>query len=71
MGIDITRFKVVYNNRVLRALALMQVVIDDIDEDLSEFAWHSPTILEIIVIDEDGYIKVVRDEAKEFQFLTA
>ena len=71
MGIDISRFKVVYNNRVLRALALMQVVIDNMDEDLNDFAWHSPTMLEIIVIDEDGYIKVVRDEAKKFQFLTA
>ena len=71
MGIDITRFKVVYNNRVLRALALMQVVIDNMDEDLHNFAWHSPTMLEIIVIDEDGYIRVVRDKAEKFQFLTA
>jgi hypothetical protein len=70
MGIDITRFKVVYNDRVLRAIALMDVFLPEQEENsIPQFVWESPDELELLVIDENGRVKRVRDKAEKFQFL--
>lgn len=65
--IDLSRFKVVYNNKVLKALALQNF------EYAADIDWESihkkPKLIEILVINEDGNIEAIRDEAWRFQFV--
>lgn len=67
MGIDLSRFKVVYGEKVLKALALQEVLFPD---DTEWNAIHKkPKFIEILVINEDGNIEALRDEAWMFQFI--
>lgn len=67
MGIDLGKFKVIYDNKVLRALSLQDVRFD------KDIEWESihkkPKFIEILVINEDGNIAALRDEAWMFQFI--
>lgn len=67
MGIDLSRFKVIYDNKVVRALSLADIVF----ESGIDFEVHSkkPKFIEILVINEDGNIEALRDEAWMFQFI--
>lgn len=67
MNIDLSRFKVVYDGKVLRALSLQEIAFpDDIEWD----AIHKkPKLIEIWVINEDGNIEALRDESWMFQFI--
>ena len=71
MNLDISRFKVVYKDQVLRALALMAVAFPEEDKDLSEVARKTPKNIEILAVNVDGRIEMIRDEAWKFQFLPA
>lgn len=68
MGIDLSRFKVIHGDKVLNAVALMEV-------RMAEGTWENretivkPKILEILAINEDGNIVSIMDEAWMFQFL--
>ena len=67
MNIDLSRFKVVYNEKVYKALALMKV---DFKEGVQLDDIHKkPKFIEILVINEDGNIEALRDEAWMFQFI--
>ena len=68
MNIDLSRFKVVYGERVLNALTLMGIEFRDgkFPEDKSI---TKPNFLEVVAINEDGNIVVIRDEAWTFQFI--
>lgn len=67
MGIDLSRFKVVYGEKVLKAVSLQGI---EFDENID---WNSiskkPKFIEILVINEDGNIEVLKDEAWMFQFI--
>ena len=66
MNIDLSRFKVVYNEKVFKALALMDIVFENVDfEDIHK----KPKLIEIIIINEDGNIEMLRDEAWRFHFI--
>ena len=67
MGIDLSRFKVVYDEKVLKALALQEVVFPD-SVDLEDRR-KKPNLIEILVINDDGNIEALRDEAWMFQFI--
>lgn len=69
MYIDLSRFKVVYDDKVLKAISLMDLIFSDsVDfEDIRK----KPRIIEILVINEDGNIEAIRDEAWRFQFIPA
>ena len=67
MGIDLSRFKVVYDEKVLKALSLQEVVFPD-SVDLEDIR-KKPNLIEILVINEDGNIEALRDEAWMFQFI--
>lgn len=67
MNIDLSRFKVVYGSTVLNALALTEVVFPD-DTNWEE-VHKKPKLIEILVINEDGNIEAIRDEAWRFQFI--
>lgn len=69
MGIDISRFKVIHNEKVLNAVALMEVRMPD------GMCWdkrktiEKPKFLDVLVINEDGNLVSIMDEAWTFQFL--
>ena len=67
MNIDLSRFKVIYDEKVLNALSLCEVVFSDtVDWDDTH---KKPRLIEIIVINEDGNIEALRDETWRFQFI--
>lgn len=67
MNIDLSRFKVIYQDKVLKALSLQDIIFPD------SANWNDihkkPKIIEILVINEDGNIEVLRDESWMFQFV--
>lgn len=69
METDISRFKVVYRDKVLNALALINARMPD------DMNWENrdtiikPKVIEILAINEDGNIISILDEAWCFQFL--
>lgn len=67
MGIDLSRFKVVYSEKVYNALSLQEVVFPE--HTHIEDILKKPQFIEIIVINEDGNIVALRDEAWMFQFI--
>lgn len=66
MNVDLSRFKVVYGDKVLKAIALMDVFFGDIDFEATH---KKPKIIEILVINENGNIEALRDESWMFQFI--
>ena len=69
MGIDLSRFKVVYGDKVLNAIALMEVYMpDDTDRNKRDII-TKPKFIDILAINEDGNIVSIRDEAWMFQFV--
>ena len=67
MNIDLSRFKVIHGGRVIKALALMEVIYaDSVDWDDT---YKKPRFIEVLVINEDGNIEAIRDEAWRFQFI--
>ena len=67
MNIDLSRFKVIHGDRVIKALALMEVIYgDSVDWDAT---YKKPKFIEVLVINEDGNIEAIRDEAWRFQFI--
>lgn len=68
MGTDLSKFKVVYKEKVLKAVALVNVQYSkDIDFNAQ---YKKPKFIEILAINEDGNIVAIRDEAWMFQFIT-
>lgn len=69
MGIDLSRFRVVHKDKVLNAIALMEVRMPDgvcwDDRDIIV----KPRVIEVLAINEDGNIVSIMDEAWTFQFL--
>lgn len=70
MVCELTGYKVVYKERVLRALALMGVEFEDgAYPDMGKTS--KPKAIEILAINEDGNIVSITDEAWMFQFIPA
>lgn len=71
MNIDLSRFKVIYRERVLNAVSLQDVFFDNghypNPEDTGSY--FKPKFLSVMVINEDGNIVIICDEAWMFQFL--
>lgn len=69
MGIDLSRFKVVYRDKVFNAIALMNVLMpENVEWDKRDIVLK-PRFIEILVINEDGNIISIHDEAWTFQFI--
>lgn len=67
MGSDLSRFKVVYSEKVMKAISLQNVEYgNDVDWKAQ---YKKPKFIEILVINEDGNIMAIRDEAWMFQFI--
>lgn len=69
MNIDLSRFKVVYRDIVLKAVALMNMEINPKEYEDKQCGWIKPKMLEVMVINEDGNIQIIIDEAWCFQFI--
>lgn len=68
MTIDLSRFKVVYGNKVLNALALVGVDFGDIEASKDKCV-NKPRFITILAINEDGNIVEIHDESWMFQFI--
>lgn len=68
MGINLSGFKVVYDNKVLRALPLQNVTFGDNDYPQIGKAVQ-PEELEVMCLDENCVITVIFDKAEKFQFI--
>lgn len=68
--IDLSRFKVVYGERVLNALALDHIMYKEGNfPGFDSKTYNKPQFLTILAINEDGNIVAICDEAWMFQFL--
>lgn len=71
MGIDLSRFKVIHGERVLNAVALMDVRMKEdvpLDYERRETVMK-PKWIDVLAINEDGNIVSIADEAWTFQFI--
>lgn len=69
MRIDISRFKVVHGDKILNAIALMEVRMPEGVNWEARETVVKPNMLDILAINEDGNIVSIMDEAWTFQFL--
>lgn len=68
MGIDLSRFKVIHGEKVLNAIALMEVRFNNMDYNERETI-ETPDFIEVLAINENGNIVSIYDEAWTFQFV--
>ena len=66
MGTDMRGFKVVYKERVYNAL---EMVCEFGEEARKEPGESEPKFLMVLVLNEDGNVKMLEDEAFMFQFM--
>lgn len=70
INIDISRFRVIYGNKVLNALCIMDIWMPDADTSgRNRETIVKPKIIEILAINADGEIVSIQDEAWTFQFV--
>lgn len=69
MVIDLSRFKVVHGDKILNAVALMEVRMPEGVNWEARETVVKPNIIDILAINEDGNIVSIMDEAWTFQFL--
>lgn len=68
MLFELTKFKVIYKEKVLRALGLISVIYDS-EKFPVEGTATKPKFIEILALNEDGNIVNIYDEAWMFQFI--
>lgn len=68
MGIDLSRFKVIHGEKVLNAVALMEVRFNNMDYNERETI-ETPDFIKVLAINENGNIVSIYDEAWTFQFV--
>lgn len=65
--VDLSKYKVVYKERVIKALALMDMQFEE--NVNADDIIHKPKIIEIMVINEEENIEMIKDETWMFQFI--
>ncbi len=68
MGIDVSKYKVIHSDKVYNALAIMNVEMPEWKSSRPE-QFTKPKFIEVLVINEDGNIMAIYDEAWTFQFI--
>lgn len=68
MGIDVSKYKVIHSDKVYNALAIMNVEMPELEKSRPE-QFTKPKFIEVLVINEDGNIMAIYDEAWTFQFI--
>ena len=69
MNADLSRFKVIHNNRVLNAVSLDFIDIQENLEEIEKKIVITPKFIGVLVINEDGNLELIHDEAWCFQFI--
>lgn len=71
MNIDLSRFKVVYGERVVRAVSLIDMRYPDgiLRPCDSTKVSIKPSVISVIVVNSDGNLEIISDEAWRFQFI--
>ena len=69
MLLDLSRFKVIYGNRVLNAVALDGIDLEDFSPETDAKCVLQSKFISMFAINEDGNIVLIRDEAWRFQFV--
>lgn len=69
MRIDLSRFKVIHRDKVLNAVALMEVKMPEGIDWKNRETVIKPSTLDILAINEDGNIVSIMDETWTFQFI--
>ena len=64
-AIDLSRFKVIYDEHVYKAVAITGMEIRE--EETNPII--KPKIIEVMVINEDSHIILINDESWRFQFI--
>ena len=64
-AIDLSRFKVIYDEHVYKAVAITGMQFSEGEESLIK----KPKIIEVMVINEDSHIILINDESWRFQFI--
>jgi hypothetical protein len=65
MGIDMSNFKVIYNDQVFNAVSVIPTV--DFNPEKQRFA--KPKFIDLWFVNEDGELTVIQDEAWKFKFV--
>jgi hypothetical protein len=68
VNIDLSRFKVIYGDKVLKAVALTCFEHKE-NFDIATVGYRSFAMLAVLVIDDNGNLKEIYDEAWMFQFI--
>lgn len=66
---DLSKYKVVYNDRALRALAIVDVRFPRDAWPGPENPELMPEYVTILIINSDGVLEALTGEAKNFQFI--
>ncbi|MCD7968310.1 MAG: hypothetical protein LUH21_04780 [Clostridiales bacterium] len=69
MEIDLSRFVVVHNSKVLNAVGLVGMEMGEIDDFEHREIIVKPKLIDVLAINEDGNLVSIMDEAWTFQFL--
>lgn len=69
MNIDISRFKVMHNDKVLRGICIKNIQMPKREAESERKIYEPPTFIDVFVINEDGNIILIHDEAWTFQFI--
>lgn len=69
MGIDMRGFKVIYKERVYNALNMNWEWNEDPEQEARERGMATPKFLTVIILNEDGEIRLLHDETFMFQFI--
>lgn len=69
MEIDLSRFKVIHDEKVLNAVALLGIGMPENVDFAHRDTVLKPKMLDVMVINEDGNLVSIMDEAWTFQFV--
>lgn len=69
MGIDMRGFKVIYKERVYNALNLNWEWGENPEAEAREKGMAKPKFLTVVILNEDGEVRLIHDETFMFQFI--
>lgn len=69
MEVDLSRFKVVHGDKILNAVAVVNIKMPDGIDWENRATIVKPKTIDILAINEDGNLVSIMDDAWRFQFL--
>lgn len=69
MEADLSRYRVLYDGKVLNAVAIVDIRMPDGFGWINRETIVKPKMIDVLAINEDGNLVSIRDETWKFQFL--